>query len=61
MQHIFPRALVACISEARLPESWEFDEVTAKVLREAFGGRERMQRLAGQVANAALTGCAMAA
>jgi len=61
MQTMFPRALVACVSEARSPEPCEFEEVATKVLLEAFGGRERMQRLAGQVANAALTGHSMAA
>ena len=63
MQRIFPRALVACISEARAPRPREIECVAAKVLREAFGGsaEERVQRLARQVANAALTGHGIAA
>jgi len=58
MHRLFPRALVACIAEARSPEPWEFEEVAAKVLRETFGGRaeERFHRLAGLVAYKALTG-----
>lgn len=63
MHRIFPRALVACIAEARSPEPWEFEEVAAKVLREAFGGRAeaRLRRLAGLVANEALRGHSVAA
>lgn len=56
---MFPRALVACISEARSPARCEFDEVTAKVLLEAWD-RVRMQRLVGQMANAALSGRSVA-
>ena len=58
MQRIFPRAILACISEARLPYPSEIECVAAKVLGEAFGGsaEERMQQLATKVANAALNG-----
>lgn len=58
MQHIFPRALLACISEGRAPTANELEDVTEKVLHEAFGGRpERLERLmAGQMARVALSG-----
>lgn len=63
MQHIFPRALLACISEARAPEPNEIECIAAKVLREAFGGsaEERMQQLARKAADLALRGHCIAA
>jgi len=58
MQHMFPRALLACISEGRPPSTGEIEDVTEKVLQEAFGGRpECLKRMmAGQMARAALSG-----
>jgi hypothetical protein len=63
MQRIIPRALLACISEARTPQPCEIECVAEKVLREAFGGsaEERVQQLARRVANVALRGHCIAA
>jgi len=58
MQQMFPRALLACISEGRPPSADEIEDVTEKVLEEAFGGRpERLERMmAAQMARVALSG-----
>jgi hypothetical protein len=36
MQRIFPRAVVACLSEGRLPRPFETESVAAKIWSEAF-------------------------
>jgi hypothetical protein len=36
MQRIFPRAVLACLSEGRLPRPFETESVAAKIWREAF-------------------------
>jgi len=58
MQQMFPRALLACISEGRSPSADEIEDVTEKVLEEAFGGRpEHLERMmAAQMARVALSG-----
>jgi|GEM_PF-922201 len=58
MQGIFPRALVACISEGRSPTASEFDQLTANVLLQAFGNwsAAKAQRLAEVVADFAFNG-----
>ena len=63
MQRLFPRALLACISEARTPHPNEIEFIATKVLREAFGGspEQRAEQLARRVANVALSGHCIAA
>jgi hypothetical protein len=58
MQQMFPRSLLACISEGRTPSTDEIEDVTEKILHEAFGGSpERLERMmAAQMARAALNG-----
>jgi hypothetical protein len=36
MQRIFPRAVLACLSEGRSPRPFEVESVAARVWREAF-------------------------
>lgn len=36
MQRIFPRAVLACLSEGRLPRPFETESVAAKIWSEAF-------------------------
>jgi hypothetical protein len=36
MQRIFPRAVLACLSEGRPPRPFETESVAAKIWREAF-------------------------
>lgn len=39
MEHLFPRALLACIGEDRSPEPQELSALADKVRREAFPNR----------------------
>lgn len=39
MQHIFPRAVLACLSEGRPPRPFETEAVAAKIWQEAFAGK----------------------
>lgn len=58
MQQMFPRALLACISEGRTPRADEVEDITEKILQEAFGGSlEALKRImAGEMARVALSG-----
>jgi hypothetical protein len=62
MHQMFPHALVACISQGRVPERDEVQDMTDKVFREAFsGGGDDYIRLAHLVASTALLGQRIAA
>jgi len=39
MQRIFPRAVLACLSEGRQPRPFETEAVAAKIWQEAFAGK----------------------
>ena len=39
MQRIFPRAVVACLSEGRRPRPFETEAVAARIWQEAFAPR----------------------
>jgi len=43
MQRIFPRAVLACMSENRLPRPFEIEAVAAKIWREAFSQRSEIK------------------
>jgi hypothetical protein len=43
MQRIFPRAVVACLSEGRGPRPFETEAVAAKIWQEAFAQRVGMR------------------
>lgn len=63
MQRIFPRALIACIAENRLPESLELGLLADKVWREAYNGGSELghRERAARIADAALHGNKIAA
>lgn len=43
MQRIFPRAVLACMSENRLPLPFEMEVVAAKIWQEAFAPRSEIK------------------
>ena len=56
MERLFPRALIACIREARPPTSQELASMAEKIWREAFPERPFRRERAMTIAAVALTG-----
>lgn len=56
MERLFPRALVACIREARPPTSQELASMAEKIWRETYPKRPFRRERAMTIAAVALTG-----
>lgn len=56
MERLFPRALIACIREARPPTPQELASMAEKIWREAFPERPFRRERAMTIARVALTG-----
>lgn len=56
MERLFPRALIACIREARAPTPQELASMAEKIWREAFPERPFRRERAMNIARLALTG-----
>ena len=56
MERLFPRALIACIREARPPTSQELASMAEKIWHEAFPERPFRRERAMTIAAVALTG-----
>lgn len=56
VERLFPRALIACIRDARPPTPKELASMAEKIWREAFPGCPFRRERAMNIARAALTG-----